>query len=337
MIRSLSEIYRDIDPEISKVYVVPLIRYTHKRSDYLYLLYRDLLESDEYEIDSISVFQHFRLITGILKNKKAVLHYHWLEFQDLRSILGMPWKMLCIRLFTLLGGHLVWTIHNEFPHDKRFLLLHKFLHKKMAQWSTRLHVHCEKAIDIMKPRLKKDESAFRVMEHPLFPAESLSRNSGIEMLKNQLGLIINANFPLILMFGNISEYKQIGEVADLMIQNDLRAQLLVAGPVKKGNMGLYKKLNTVFNKHANLFLYPHFVSEEQISWFFSASDLCVFNYREILSSGGVQMARSHNKPVLAPDMGCLSELKDDPNVELFLGPDELESCLKSFCEKRDNG
>lgn len=189
----------------------------------------------------------------------------------------------------------------------------------------------------MNARLKTDKKSFRVMEHPLFPAESLSRSTGMEMLKNQLGLIINSNFPLILMFGNISEYKQIDEVAEMIIRNGLNAQLLVAGPVKKGNMSLYKKLNTLFKKHSNLFLYPHFVSEEQIPWFFSACDLCVFNYREILSSGGVQMARSHTKAVIAPDMGCLSELKDDPTVTLFTGPDELEEQLISFCKTHENG
>ncbi|MFN1833949.1 glycosyltransferase [Balneola sp. MJW-20] len=336
MVKSLSEIFSEIDPDIKKIYVVPLIRYSHKRSDYLYLLYQDLIESDTYDIESISVFNHFSLVTGIWKNKSAILHYHWLEFQDLKSFFGMPWKLLCIWLFKAFGGKIVWTIHNEFPHDRRFLLLHKLLHKKMAKWAEILHVHCKTAIRIMNPRLKVDESKYRVMEHPLYPAKQLSRSTAIEHLKNELSLVLNPNHPVILMFGNISEYKQINQVVDIVLRSGPNVQLLIAGPVKKGNMSLFKKLQNKAKKASIISLYPHFVSEEQVPWFFSASDLCVFNYREILSSGGVQMARSHAKKILAPNKGCLSELSDKPNIQLFNSEIELEEKLNEFIRNFGN-
>lgn len=107
---SLDEIYASVNVDAKTIYVVPLIRYSLKRSDYLYLLYEELLNGEKYTIESISVFNHFKLVVAILKNKNAILHYHWLEFQDLKSLLGMPWKIACIYLFKKLGGNIVWKI-----------------------------------------------------------------------------------------------------------------------------------------------------------------------------------------------------------------------------------
>lgn len=127
---SLEEVYTSVNPEANIIYVVPLIRYSHKKSDYLYLLYEELIEADKYRIESVSVFNHFKLITGKLTQKNAILHYHWLEFQDLKSLLGMPWKLCCVFLFKLLGGNIVWTLHNEYPHDQKYLKLHSFYIRK---------------------------------------------------------------------------------------------------------------------------------------------------------------------------------------------------------------
>src|SRR5690554_1644881 len=157
-VQSLEEVYESVDSQAKVIYVVPLIRFSHKKTDYLYLLYQSLINSDKYSIQTISVLHHFKLITGILKNRHAILHYHWLELQDLKSLLGMPWKMFCIWLFRVFGGKIVWTIHNEFPHDQKYLWLHAFLHRRMAAWSAKLHVHCKSAVNIMKERLRVSEN-----------------------------------------------------------------------------------------------------------------------------------------------------------------------------------
>lgn len=335
---SLKEIYASINSEAKTIFVVPLIRFNVKKSDYLYLLYKDLIEDSEFDIKSISVFNHFKIVVGLLLNKReAILHYHWLEFQDLRSLAGMPWKILCIYLFHKLGGNIVWTLHNEFPHDRRFLKLHTFLHKKMAQWADILHVHCKTAVEIMSSRLNTSTQKFRLIPHPDFPAFPIPKNKAIQHLNETYNCALEGHSPILLMFGNISGYKQLERVADIVIEEKLDCTLMIVGPVKKGNQNLFEELSEKAGAHKNILLIAKFIPEEHLPWFYSAADLCVFHYREILSSGGYHMAKSYGKKVMAPDKGCLSEEHNRPNVDLFSNENELKDLLSSFLRSFENG
>lgn len=324
---SLHKIYKSVNKDADIIYVVPLIRHNHKKSDYLYLLYEELLNSDSYKIKSISVFDHFKLVVGILSNKKAILHYHWLEFQDLKSLAGMPWKMLCIYLFQLFGGQIVWTLHNEFPHDQKYLRLHHYLHKKMAGWTNILHVHCATACRIMSERLEAPLEKFRIVPHPEFPADPMDKNVAISHLNESYDCQISDHERILLMFGNISRYKQIEKVSDIIIREQLPCKLIIAGPVKKGNIKLFEELRAKENKNGCVKLIPEFIPENRVSWFYSAADICVFNYREILSSGGFHMANAYKKTIIAPRLGCLREAENLSNVYLFDDPDELKELI----------
>jgi glycosyltransferase involved in cell wall biosynthesis len=270
---------------------------------------------------------HFKLVAGIIKHRNAILHYHWLEFQDFKSILGMPWKMMCIYLFHKLGGNIVWTLHNEFPHDQKYSALHSYLHSKMARWASALHVHCATAADIMSERLHVSKEKFHLIPHPDFPAASIEKQEAIRNLNQHYSCKLRAEVPILLMFGNISRYKQIDRVAEYVLRAQTEATLVIAGPVKKGSLELYKKLVALQKQSSNIVLIPQFIAEEHVAWFYSAADFCVFNYREILSSGGYHMAKAYQKTVIAPAKGCLAEHSEEPNVHLFNTHAEFEQLM----------
>lgn len=326
---SLKNLYHSVNPDAKKVYVVPLIRFTHKKTDYLYLLYKDFIEGNDFTIRSISIFDHFKLIAAILTNRNSILHYHWFEFQNLKSLLGMPWKLFCIYFFQKMGGTVIWTIHNEFPHDRKYLDLHLYLHRKMAKWSKALHVHCNKAVDIMANRLMCEKDKFHVIPHPAYPLEPINKIEAREHLRSHYNLDISDDERVLLMFGNISRYKRMDLVATLIIEYDLKCKLLIVGPVKKGNEKLFKKLSVYQEADNRIKVIPHFIEEDRVSWFYSATDVSVFNYREILSSGSYHMALAFKKTIIAPNIGCLSEESGKPNVYLFNNQNELKELINS--------
>ncbi len=41
------------------------------------------------------------------------------------------------------------------------------------------------------------------------------------------------------------------------------------------------------------------------------ADCTIFNYRDVLTSGGVHLALAYKKPVIAPLSGCLKELQNN--------------------------
>jgi glycosyltransferase involved in cell wall biosynthesis len=329
---TLRELYDSVLPECRDVYVVPLIRYKYKKSDYLYLLYRDMINSTmKPNINSTSAFNHLRFVIAALMGNKVILHYHWLEFQDFRALFGMPYKLTCIWLFKLFGGKLVWTIHNKQPHDRNFRRLNHIMRKRMAKKADALHVHCKTAIEIMSNHYGMSTEKFHVIAHPKYPSELIPRAAAIESLNQRFGIVIKSTDRIFLSFGQIVEYKQLCELVKMFIDLPKTKKLLIAGPVKKGHLSYYRKLKKLIGKsNPNVIMLPNFISEDSVPEFFNAADFTIFNYSDILTSGGVELARSFQKTVIVPNAGCLTELKGDPEVIIFENQDELSNILQQI-------
>ncbi len=324
---SLKEVYAEFGDYLTKIFVVPLIRFESPKSDYLYLLYKDLLNDEKYEITNVSVFSHFKFVWHQLTGRKSILHYHWLEFQDLKSLTGMPWKLTCIFLYKLFGGHIIWTIHNLEPHDQKWLGLHLRLHKWMVRIADRIHVHCSSSIKPVVDSFQADPSKVFVLEHPVYPAKTIGKHESINHLKKKFGIEFEPSFPVFLMFGNITKYKGIKEVAKLFTQDFRKAILLIVGPVKKGNDTLKSDLKGITSQYNNIILYSHFVDDKDIAFFYGSSDFCLFNFRQILTSGSVIMAESFRKQIIAPHKGCIKEKASNKNYHLFNSREDLKRVI----------
>jgi len=167
---NLSEIYLSLNKNIEKVFVVPKINFNSPETDYLYRLYFDFLNSPKSKIESFSVFAHPLIFFKFAATRKAVLHYHWFEVQDLKSFAGIFWKLIWILLYKIIGGKIIWTVHNKYPHTLKFKSFNSKIRKLMAVLADRLLVHCSAAIDIMVDVLNSKREKFAIVEHPDFVA-----------------------------------------------------------------------------------------------------------------------------------------------------------------------
>jgi len=329
----LKTFYRSVQADLNLLYVVPLIQYQTKNTDYLYLFHKEVIRDDEFEVKTVSVFGHWRFVASRLFNKKAILHYHWLEFQTLKALAGMPWKLLCIILFKLLGGKIIWTIHNEQPHDGKFLTLHLYLHRCMARVADRLHVHCETAQQLMAGKLDVDIKKIHVIPHPAYPVKKRTKPESITVLQNNYDITLQGGFNTLLMFGRISSYKGILEVCEIVANHQLPVNLVIAGRVKYGNIDYHRKIKLYSENNRHIHLFADFIPEKDISAFFGASDIAVFNYKNVLTSGSVQLARDYGLNIVAPNKGCLSELEKEDSVQLFSTSEELKNLLITLPKK----
>ncbi len=331
-VSTLTELYQRLDKPFDKVFVVPLIRYGFKKTDYLYLLYKDLIESTKKPIvESISVFGHYRFVLGALLSRRTVLHYHWVEFQDLRSLSAMPYKLLCIFLYKLFGGTLVWTVHNRIPHDKNFLKLHHRIHKWMGAKADLIHVHSETAATIVTDFLSLDTSKIVILKHPTFPAEELPDNESPAKFLDRYGYhTFDPDAPVLLNFGAVSEYKGLREIINLLKEKDASFTFIIAGYIKKKQEDLHRFIVDQTIEDERFVYINTFIPEKDLPYLFGLTDVCVFNYDEILTSGGVEMARSYQKKIIAPAMGGLLEYRNEENISLFNSPEELNSLLESY-------
>ncbi len=329
--KSLLQIYQEVTPAVSNIYVVPLIRSDHTNTNYLYLLYKDLIFSkSKISIQSISALSHFKLIFAPLFDRSVILHYHWIEFQDWKSSIGVIYKLICIAFFTALGGRLVWTVHNLYPHNKKWISLHKKLYKWMSSKADKVLVHNRSAAKLVSKEYDLHINKIQTYPHPVFPTKFIEKKKAINSINKLFGIQLDLTKPLIGCFGAISAYKRLPELIALVSRVPTNKQMLIAGYVKKGMQDLHTELSKSAASEEWLNYHNGFISESTMPFLMSAFDICVFNYDEILTSGGIEMALAYNKKTVAPKLDTLAEYESNSNVHFFESDEEFIEILKEL-------
>ena len=126
------------------------------------------------------------------------------------------------------------------------------------------------------------------------------------------------------MFGAIAEYKRIKEVVEIFKVLGEKDKLIVAGFVKRWNQNYFNELkNLVDNKR--IFLKGSLIPDEDVPYFLNSADCVIFNYRNVLTSGGAELALSYKKKIIIPDSGCIREMKSS---DIFKFDGDLKSLEK---------
>jgi glycosyltransferase involved in cell wall biosynthesis len=336
---SLFNIFKTrVQPSVEQVYVVPLIRPEFPKTDYLSLLYAPLKANNpRVQIHSISVWSHFRFIIAQSVGHKPILHYHWLEFQDMKSALAMPYKLFCIWLYCTLGGKLVWTVHNLEPHSKRWVSLHQGMHRWMARNASVVLTHSRSAARLAEEYLQVNPVKLVVHPHPSFPAAILPKEMALKAFKKLINSNLESNTPILLMAGAISRYKGILEVIEVLQSIPGAWRIVIAGYVKKGQSKLAEAIYKKAAEDPRVSFLPRFIQEDEYSILFSAADVCLFNFSDILTSGGVEMARAYQKSIYLPDLPALQDYKGHDLIRFFTSIDDLREQLLIFMQEYRNG
>lgn len=328
---SLHDIYSRIQAGYKHVFVVPLIRYDFPKSDYLYLLYSSFIEDKpEVSIHSTSAMGHLKFLLYQVLGKRPILHYHWLEFQDMKSLFGMIYKVKIIWFYRFLGGKIIWTIHNLKPHDGLWLGFHKKLHRWMAKKSDVILVHSTSQIDEVCNRYSIEHSKIEVIPHPVFPAEITDKSSAIDVLNSRFSLNLKPSMNIVGAFGAISKYKNFEKTIEALDESNFSGKFLIFGYVKKGQQSVHNFLDHASKKYSWLIYKPGFVQEKDIPAIMSSMDFCLFNFTDIHNSGGIEMARSYKRKIIAPRIGILKDLESHEDSYLFSNQDQLKTLLKSL-------
>lgn len=329
---TLRELYQSIDTQVTKIYVIPRIELFSVHNPYLKLFYKDFLSPDTKE--QIRVVSPHPLVPSFLIKRifgeKSIVHYHWIQFLDTGGFFVLLWKISCVLLYKLCGGHIVWSVHNKHLHSKRFLWLNIFFRKLTAKAATRLHVHYQDAIHIMAPGLNVPEDKFVVIEHPMYPVTIIDKNNAREYCKNNLIKNLDISKPVFIMYGNIGEYKGIIDVIPL-ITEDI-GHLVIAGDCKKGEYHYLRKIKTGISDKNNIHLISRFLSQEEEMYLLNAADCVLFNFQDMLTSGSIMLALSYKKEIIVPNIGCAKNLSGT-GINTFNTPEELGDFIKTIAEK----
>lgn len=267
--------------------------------------YQDLLSS-ALSKQGISVIKQKKLrIFSTLLNRVNVVHLHWLPNISRKRYATVRMWLFCCRLFVLrcVGVRVVWTLHNLYTHDSGHQDFEKRFVKNVARISTRIIIHSRGAETAFNEEFGKKHSHKMVcIPHgnyiSVYP-QTISREDS----RDRLGI---RNEKVVLFFGNIKPYKGIDFLVNEFRKIDLdNVRLLIVG--KPDNKNIADEIKNSAKLDPRIQMIFQYIEENDVQLYFNASDIVVFPYRDILTSGAVILAMSFGKPCIVVEKGCMLE------------------------------
>jgi glycosyltransferase involved in cell wall biosynthesis len=195
---------------------------------------------------------------------------------------------------------LVWVAHNAAPHDAvtvDSILRRWFLGSLdgvvfLSQYSRTL-------IEALYPETCKCSSVVTV--HGNYRRTAITREAPWNVPIGNIRLV---------HFGQIRPYKNIEALVDAMSSTSAGVSLIVAGMVMDRSLGAALQDRSRGSSHIELDFRKAPISDAELEAIIDSADAVVLPYKNILTSGAALLALSRNRPVLAPNIGSLPELRD---------------------------
>lgn len=258
---------------------------------------------------------HFRRIS-----KSSSVHLHWNSWMiqnapdlDRARTLGKGMVGRFQRLRDQ-GVNVIWTVHNVYPHDARFVELELELQQDIANAANVVHVMSQGAVKAMEEFTELDHSKILVSPHPSY-AGSYVDSVGREEARAMLG--IAADEVVFLMFGAIKAYKGLQLLADAVEifakETDIRFRVVVAGGAD--NSSAAQEFVRYARTHPSFLVESNNVPNERAQYFLRAADLGLVNYDRSLNSGAALLYGTFDLPVIAADTPTFREELDPTSTE----------------------
>jgi glycosyltransferase involved in cell wall biosynthesis len=239
-------------------------------------------------LDSIGIFSFFFTRKKIKReNPDVVLTSYWMPFFAPAlggSISGIRAKRVAL-------------LHNVIPHEKRFF----------DQWLNRYFLGQNDAFIVLSDTVKKDllslkpDAKYIQIPHPVYS----HFGSVIDQSAAKSSLSIAQDRKVILFFGFIRKYKGL----DILIEalSDLKEDytLLLAGESYEAEKELDQQLQSAGITGEKICKHIRYIPDDQVSVYFSASDLCVLPYRSATQSGIAAIAKHFELPMVVTPVGEL--------------------------------
>jgi glycosyltransferase involved in cell wall biosynthesis len=222
----------------------------------------------------------------------------WLPFMG--PCLGTIGRIVARNKYTKIIGFLDNIIpHDHRPGDKAFT-------KYFVKPCQRFIAMSKSVVEDLKQFTNKPCD---LIPHPVYNHYGIITDKTESL--NHLKLYINKKY--ILFFGLVRKYKGLDllleAMADKRIQK-LGIELIVAGEFY-GDEAAYQDQMKQLNIEQKVHLFNEYIPDDQVRFYFGASDLLVQPYRTATQSGISQMAYHFLKPMVVTNVGGLPDLVPD--------------------------
>jgi len=249
-----------------------------------------------------------------------ILHLHWIN----PYLKGLTWLeryiyslkfLMDIFLVRVAGIKVVWTIHNRLSHEAQFSSLELWTIRQLVKLADRIIVHHQATVLELSELYQFDLEKATVIPHGHYRGVY---GEAVPSLKAREILGLPRTGKLYLTLGMLRPYKGIERLLEIW-KGNLKATseyvLLIAG--KPLNEAYGQQLSAQIAGRKDILLHLGFVESYLIPYYFSAADVVILPFENVLTSGSLILAMSYDKPVIVPSYNSLNETLGQANWLLY--------------------
>jgi glycosyltransferase involved in cell wall biosynthesis len=229
----------------------------------------------------------------------------------------------------------VLTVHDVKPHYERFVSRASFI-KRSLRIPRRLIVHYEDGKRQLADHWGISSDHIDVIPHGIMPVQNPPA-----MMEARKKLNLSQDRQIILFFGGIRPNKGLDvllKALEIVKARNERVLLVIAGGLLgRFSFDSYSDMikKAKLSEHVQTFI--RFIPEEEVDYFFAASNLVVLPYLKFEAQSGVLLrAYAHKKPVVVSNVGAMGELVSSDNTGLAVEPGAEEPLATAVINALDD-
>ena len=267
-----------------------------------------------------------RVFIDCFRNDIKICHFHFFHVGILEIF-----NILCAKL---LRRVIVITAHDVDAFAKG-LSVEAFVRLAYG-WANLVIAHNKYSKDELVDFAGINTDKIRIIPHGNY-IDSIPATYDKLVSRKHLGIADNSK--VVLLFGQIKAVKGL----DILIKSIPRVlkscsdlKILIAGKPWKTEMVGYRELIDKLNVRNYFIIHEKYIPDEEVPFYFSASDLIVLPYRKIYQSGVLLKAMSYAKAVLASDLPGMRDVITDEKTGFLFKSEDVDSLADklSFILKR---
>ena len=278
-------------------------------------------------LDSINPLNWVRVANEIRRRKPDLLIFkYWLPF------FGPCFGTVARLAKRNIATKVLFICDNIIPHERRpgDVAFTRYAFKQADYFIVQS--------DAVERELKAfwPQARYRNVPHPIYSlfGEAIQKQDA----RKTLGVRAE---NVVLFFGYIRAYKGLHVLLDAMAKlvGKSDVHLLVVGEFYDDEQK-YRKQIAQLHLEQHVTLYSDYVPNDKVHLYFSAADVVVLPYISATQSGITQIGYNFDKPVIATNVGGLSEVVLDGVTGFIVPPNDAESLAQSirryYDEKKEN-
>jgi beta-1,4-mannosyltransferase len=294
-----------------KIYLYPYTTLNKEGQGNNYI--EKLIKNIQDDVEVVNGKTSIGILDAFLKFRNTdVFYFNWIEDLPTKKF-GVFQFVLLINLLFLIkisNKKIIWFIHNNISHYKRYTKIKIFITQLMSYCSDIVFAHSNEV------NIKVNKKKLHVYFHPF---------DGYKPIE----FIEPAEYDL-LIWGTITPYKGVEKFIDhVAVSNTLKNyKILIAGAFSYDDE--YKSITE--RQLNNVTIINRYLNDQELKYFFSISRFNLFTYSSssILSSAALCHSLSSGMNIIASNIGSFKELGAKNLIYTYETFNDLENLLEEL-------